>query len=532
MKEVIFGDQARTKLLEGVNIIADAVAATLGPKGRNAILARGAAPPIVTNDGVSIASWFNALEDPYVNCGAQMLKEVANKQNEPGDGTTTATVVARALVNNGVRQIRAGNDPLVIKDGIARASAATLERLSKLAKPVETKEQLVQVATIAVEDVETGKIIGEMMHQVGRDGAVTVEVHKNVTLEKDVTDGVVFDQGFLTPYFITNPFRQEAVMEDVPILVTDFTIDHNEELVPIADALMAKNIKAMVIICDDMRKEALTTAVTNTMKGVFSFLVIRLNGLDEQRTKNGEDLAVAVGARFIHRDVDNLEDVTADDLGSAARVVSRFDNTVIVRGAGDKSAISDRVKVLKAEQKDAISDFDRDQLKERIARLTGGIGVIRIGAATEQEVSYKKHKVEDALAATRAAAEEGIVAGGGVALLRLAQSVGAADIGEKVFYDAIQAPITAIAENAGANPETVIERICSIDSITYGWDARTNEYDEMIDRGIIDPVKVTRKAIENAVSMATMFLSAESLIVDKPEHTVSREDRLQESKGR
>jgi len=514
-KEVIFGDNARAKLLEGINIVSKAVGATLGPKGKNAILSRDTAPPIITNDGVSIASFFNKTKDPWVNVGVQSIKEVATKQNEPGDGTTTAVILAASLANEGVKYILSGRDPIEIKEGIERASKETIEALKKISKPLNSIEELVQVATIAVEDEVTGKLIGEMMHEVGKDGAITVETSKDIKLEKDVAKGIKFEQGFITPYLMTNPFRQEAVYEDVPILVTDHIISINEELSPLADGLLAKGIKGLVIICDDMKNEALTTAVTNTIKNIFSFLVIRLPGLDEERTNQGEDIAVACGAKFISKDIDKLEDVTSQDLGSAERVISKHDYTIIVKGGGSDKKIKDRVKILKQGYKEAISDFDRDKIKERIARLSGGIGVIRIGAATEQELIYKKHKIEDALAATRAAVEEGIVAGGGVVLLRLVKET--QDLGEQIFYEAIKAPIKKIVENAGKNPETIIEKILENKNLSWGWDAKKNEFKDLVEAGIIDPIKVTRKAIENAVSMSCMLISSESLICEIPD---------------
>jgi len=515
MKEIKFGEEARTKMLEGINLVAKAVANTLGPRGRNAIISRDTVHPVITNDGVTIAAFINKVEDPFVNVGVQAIKEVSVRQNEPGDGTTTATILAASLVNEGSKHIIAGIDPIEIKEGIEKASKATIEELKRIAKPVDSKEELIQIATISVEDEETGRIIGEMMHEVGKDGAITVETSKDVKLEKDITQGMKFEQGMITPYLMTNPYRQEAVYEDMPILVTDHTISIDEELVPLTDGLMEKGIKGLVIICDNMKGEALTTVVRNTMKGIFSFLVVRLPGLDEARTFNGEDIAIACGAKFISKDLDQFENITLEDLGSAERVISKNDYTVIVKGAGTKKEIDNRVKILKEEYKVAISDFDRDQLKERIARISGGIGVIRIGAATDQELTYKKHKIEDALAATRAAAEEGIVLGGGVALLRLSKE--SDNIGEKIFYEAIKAPIRKIAGNAGKNPETIIEKILENENKNYGWDAKRNEFKDLIESGIIDPVKVTRKAIENAVSMATIFLTCESLIVDIPE---------------
>ncbi len=535
MKEVIFSQEARSKLLEGVNLVAKAVTATLGPKGRNSILSRDTAPPVITNDGVSIASHFNKVKDPYVNTGVQMIKEVATKQNEPGDGTTTATLLAAELVNEGSKHVLAGVDPIEIKEGLKKSSTETIDKLKKLAIPVDTKEKLIEVATLSVEDTETGKLIGEIMHEVGKDGAVTVETSKDVKLEKDTTDGIKFEQGWITPYMMTNPFRQEAVYEDTPILVTDHIFSINEELVPIMEGLTQKGIKTLMVICDDMKPEPLTTAVKNTLENNFHVLVVRLPGLDEQRTYVGEDIAIACGAKFISKSIDKLDDIKLEDLGEAKRIISKQEYTVIVEGGGVKKDIDNRIKVLKEEIKNAISDFDRDQLKERIARLSGGIGVIRIGAATEQELNYKKMKIEDALAATRAAMEEGVVAGGGVALLRIANGLtgmsGLNEVvnspgistGRQIFNKAIQSPIRKIAENAGKNPETIIEKILENDNPNFGWDAKTDEYLDLMKSGIIDPVMVTRKAIENAVSMAMMFLTTESLICDFPEEKENKQ---------
>ena len=534
-KEVKTGAAAKAKLLEGVNLVAGPVAATLGPKGRNAILSRDVAPPIITNDGVSIAAWFTKVSDPFVNTGVQMIKEVSSKQNGPGDGTTTATVLAAALVNEGVRHLNSGHDPVELKEGMVRASREALDTLKTIATPVDGDlARLKQVATISVEDEETGALIGELMHQVGKDGAITVETVKDVKLEKDMTDGLKFDSGWLTPYFMTNPFRQESVLEDVPVLVTNHTLSDNAQIVPLADKLAAKGIKGLVIICQHAKGEALNTMVNNHVKGIFAFSVIRLPGLDDLQTFIGQDIATAVGATFIESELTKLQDVEPDDLGSAERVITKQESTVIVKGGGTKDDVAQRIKQLKSEVKEAVSDFDRDQLKERIARLSGGIGVVRIGAATEQELTYKKHKIEDALAATRAAVEEGIVAGGGVTMLRLGQKgirTGETSLGAQVFYQALSRPLSTIVENAGKNAETIIDRI-SIEGEPYskGWDARTGTYVDMLDAGIIDPVKVTRSAIENAVSMASMFLTTESLIVDVPEED-TREQRLRREKG-
>ena len=512
-KSVIFGDEARSKLLQGVELVNKAVSKTLGPKGRNAVLSRDVAPPIITNDGASIAAFFNKIKDPYVNTGVQMIKEVSGKSNEVGDGTTTSTVLAASLVREGIKYIAAGIDPLEIKEGILNASKEVIEGLKKIAKPISTKEEFMEVATISAEDVKMGEIIGEIIHEVGKDGGVTVETTSQPKLEKEITSGIKFDQGFITPYLMTNPYRQEAVFEDVPILITDNKIKFNEDIEPICNELLKKGIKGLVIICDDMQGEALATAVNNTMKNILSFLIIRLPGLDEWRKKNALDISIATGAKFISEDMGlKVRDITFADLGRCKRIISKRDYTIIVEGSGLKEEINKQIKFVKEELKESISDFERDQHKERIARLTGGVGVLRVGASTEQELIYKKHKIEDALSAVRAAEEQGIVSGGGASLLRLTKT--STEIGEQILYRAITEPIRIIADNAGKNADTIMEKILLQDNQNYGWDAKTNQYGDLIEKGIIDPVKVIIKAIENAVSMACVFLTTETLIVD------------------
>ena len=505
-------EDARSKILEGINLVADLVGSTIGPKGKNVVLSEGAGSPIVTNDGVTIATRFNVVEDPWVNTGVQMIKEASMKSNIVGDGTTTTTVIAQSLINSGEKQLLAGQDAHDLIASIKEDFKNTTAKLSKMAKPVKTKQDLIQVATVSTEDTEMGQLIGEIMYEVGQDGAVTVETSKDVKLEKAITEGVKFDQGFVSEYYMTNPRRQEAVFENAPILVTNHIISHDDEIVPLANALAQKNIRVLVIVCDDIKGQALVTTINNSIKGQFNFLVIRLPGLDEARTLAGQDLAIACGANFIDSALKPIEEVSLNDLGSATRVISNREDTVVVGGAGKKSDVKERIAVLRAEIEAAISDYDRDNLRERIARLSQSIGVVRLGAATQQELTYKKHKVEDGLAATRAAMEEGIVLGGGVALLRA--------IPEKcseLFKSAIRAPITRIAENAGKNADIVVEHLMDLGKPSYGWDARTNEYKDFVKYGIIDPVKVTKKALENAVSIAVGYLSIGGLVVDQPE---------------
>ena len=514
-KKVLFAGEAKWKLLEGINLVSKAVGSTIGPKGKNAILDRRTALPIITNDGVSIANWFNRVEDPFINTGVQMIKEVAQKSNEVGDGTTTATVIASYLVNEGTKKIEAGEDPAGIVDGIKLAASETLHKLKKLSKPLNTRAELIQVATISVEDKDLGELVGDVISEVGRDGAVTVETYHDLRQETEITKGIKFEQGFVTPYMITNPFRQEAVLEDVPVLICDHIFAMNDDIAPLANKLMEQGFKGMVLICDDIKGEALATAVKNTLKGIFHFLIIRLPGMDEQRQIIGKDLSVGVGANFIDKNLIPINEIDLSELGHAGKVISTAFDTVIMKGAGTKLEIKNKIQIMKEELGKAISDEERDNIKERIARLSSSIGVIKIGYPTEQELIYKKHKLEDALAATRAAEEEGTIAGGGVALLRLAPfGKFNPDAGEYVFYQAIQEPIRKIIENAGKNPETIIEKIRNNKNPNYGFDAKIGEFRDMFINGIVDPVKVTRKAIENAVSMACMFLSTETLIVD------------------
>lgn len=516
-KEILFGNDAREKLLEGIDLVAKAVTKTLGPKGKNSILSNITAPPTVTNDGVTIARYFNIVKDPWVNTGVQMIKEVAIKQNEPGDGTTTATLLAASMIHDGIKALSAGIDSIVIQDGIRRASLEIIEKLKKIAKPAETKEDLIKVATISVEDDKSGVLIGSVMHEVGKDGAVTVEVHKGVDIEKETAQGMRFDQGYMSQLFITDWLRYEANLGDVNILVTDHVISHNDEILPIVEQVAANKRNMLVIICDDMRGEAMQTTIANTANGKFRFLVIPLPGLDSARSDNGVDIATVCGAKFIHRDLEKLQNVKFEDLGSAEQLISKADSTTISRGAGKKKDIEKWIEILKGGLKSQISDFDRDQLKERIARVSQGVGVVKVGAPSQQELNYKKLKVEDALAATRAAMEEGVVPGGGVALLRLARSKQPDDPGEKILYDAIEMPIRQIAKNANKNDDEIIDQIIENENFDFGWDAKTDKFVDMINSGIIDPLKVVRKAIENAVSVAVTFLGTESLICEVDE---------------
>lgn len=514
-------EDARKKLLEGVNLVGDVVGSTIGPKGKNVVLSRVAGPPRVTNDGVSIATHFNLVEDPWVNTGVQWIKGVSMKSNIVGDGTTTATVLAQALVNEGVKQINAGQDVNEIVDGLRAGEKEIQGHLDTMAKKIKTKQELIDIATISMEDEEAGKLVGELMHEIGQDGAVTVHTSKDVKLETEISSGMKFEEGWVDDRFMTDPLRQRTVLDNVPILVTNHAVVYNDQLKGIAEGLVAKDVRKLVIICDKMQGQALATAIKNTQDGGFTFLVIGLPGLDLKRTLAGKDIAIACGAQFIDKDITPLQDVSFEtDLGFAERVICDRESTAIIGGEGKKKDIQHRIDQLKEELKVAISDYDRDNLKERIAALAGKIGIIRVGTPTEQELEYKRDKFEDALAACRAAMDLGIVPGGGVALLQassfkqmFSSTRTAAD---KILIYALRAPMTRIVENAGKNAETIIDKVSSMPK-NYGFDAKVGDFKDMLKSGIIDPVKVTKAALENAVSMAIMFFTSESLIVDKPE---------------
>lgn len=520
------GSEARNKILKGINTVAEPIAATIGPKGRNAVISRGSSSPLITNDGVTIARAFGKLKDPYENDGAQMVKGVSIKSNEVGDGTTTSTVLAAAMANEANKLLASGIDPIVLKEGIERAYNKAIKKLEKMALPVQDEKRLVQVATISVEDDVTGQIIGKMMHDVGDDGAITVETSRDVKLESKITEGIKFEQGFVSWHFMMNPVRQETVIDGAPILVTDHVIESwEEQLLPVTEYLLSKGIKALTLICDDIKGDALVGAIQNVQGGEFFYNIVRLPGLDQQRTDNGRDIAIAVGCEFVDKNVTPFHDVTLPQMGYAKRVVTKPYETIIVNAAGKKKEIEKRIKELKKEKEITVYPRDRDLLKERIARLSQGIGVIRVGAATELELNYKKLKIEDALAATRAAQEEGIVPGGGIALINLYER--SEHPGEKVFYESLKEPFRKIAENAGKNAGALEEKVFAL-PVGEGWDAKQDKYVDMVENGIIDPVKVTKAALQNSTSMALMFISMDSHIVNMDEDT----DKAQEPQGR
>lgn len=513
-QEVENGSSTLKKILTGINLVARSVGSTIGPKGRNVVISRNNDIPLITNDGVTIARRVNQVKDPWVNTGVQMIKQVSEKSDVVGDGTTTSTVLAANMASEALKHITVGISPMDLKAQIQVAYDKTMKELEKLAIPVTTKEQLIQVATVSVEDEEMGKIIGELMYDVGADGAITVETSRDTKLEKVKTDGISFGQGFHNYYYLQTVLersRWEIDMKDVGIIVTNHTIEDQDQIMAITEKLLQRGVKELVIVCDDMKDEALQLTVENTQKRIFKYVVVRLPGLDEQRMQNGIDIAVACGAKFIDKDIDDLESAEVEDLGSAKRVIVKAYETVIVNGAGKKKDVNARVQELKKEREISVYPEDRDRLKERIARLSGGIGVIKVGTPTPSELEYKQHKLEDGLAATRAASEEGVVPGGGIALFNLYKE--GKTPGEKIFYEALLSPIKQIAKNAGANPDTIIEKLREQPK-SVGWNAKTGEYVDMIENGITDPVKVTKAALQNSTSMAIMFLGIGSHIVN------------------
>jgi len=523
-KQIKFSEDARAGLRRGIDILANAVKVTLGPKGRNVVLDKGFGSPTITNDGVTIAKEIE-LEEKFENLGAQLIKEVAEKTNDvAGDGTTTATVLAQAIISEGLKNVAAGANPMAIRRGIEKASKLAVEELKKNAKPVAGKEEIAQVASISADNREVGTLIADVMDMVGRDGVITVEEGRTIGLEKEVVEGMQIDQGYLSPYMVTDANRMEAVVEDPVILITDKKISAASDLVPILEKIVQTGKKDVVIIADDVDGEALATVVLNKLRGVFTALCVKAPGYGDNKKEMLFDLAVLTGAQVVSEDTGiTFDKVELDMLGSARRVVATKDKTTIVEGRGEPKKIKDRVAQIKAQIEKAESDFDREKLQERLAKLSGGVGVIKVGAATEVELKELKHRIEDAVSATKAAIEEGIVPGGGVALVDVIKSldnveVADADekVGVKIVKKALEAPIRQIVQNAGKDGSVVIEEVRHQD-IGVGYDAATDQYVDMIKAGIIDPLKVTRSALQNAASVAAMVLTTEAAVTDVPE---------------
>ncbi len=522
-KIVNFSQEARDKLLRGVNILADAVTVTLGPRGRNVCLEKSWGAPTVTKDGVSVAKEIE-LEDRFENMGAQMVKEVASKTSDvAGDGTTTATVLARAIFNEGAKMVSAGHDPMSLKRGIDKAVENVLGELKKLSKPTKSREEIAQVGAISANSDRTiGDIIAEAMDKVGKEGVITVEENKALETNLDVVEGMQFDRGYLSPYFVTDPERMNATLEDCLILIHEKKIGNMKEMLPVLEAI-AKAGRPLVLIAEDIEGEALATLVVNKIRGTLNVVAVKAPGFGDRRKEMLKDVAVLTGGKVISEELGlKLENVTMSDLGRAKRVVVDKDNTTIVDGAGKKGDIEGRISTIRQQIENTTSDYDKEKLQERLAKLVGGVAVIKVGAATEVEMKEKKARVEDALHATRAAVEEGIVPGGGVALVRcqvaLESLKGASDeenIGIRILARAIEEPTRWIARNAGAEPSIVVDRIRSGKG-AFGFNASTCQYEDLIKAGIVDPTKVVRTALQNAASVAGLMLTTEAAIVEKP----------------
>ena len=512
-KQVLFGNDARSRMVNGVNVLADAVKVTLGPKGRNVVLERAFGGPTITKDGVSVAKEVE-LKDKFENMGAQMVKEVASKTSDnAGDGTTTATVLAQAIVDEGMKYVAAGMSPMDLKRGIDKAVAAAIEQLHSLSKPTTTSKEVAQV----------GDIIAEAMEKVGKEGVITVEDGKSLHNELEVVEGMQFDRGYLSPYFINNPDKQVALLENPYLLLVEKKISNIRDLLPILEQV-AKSGRPLLIIAEDIEGEALATLVVNSIRGVLKTVAVKAPGFGDRRKAMLEDIAILTGGTVISSDVGlTLEKATLAELGSAKKVEVNKESTTIIDGAGKEDQIEARVKQIRAQMEETSSDYDRDTLQERVAKLAGGVALIKVGAATEVEMKEKKARVEDALHATRAAVEEGVVAGGGVALIRAKQAIKEIkgdnpeqDAGIKIVLRAMEEPMRQIVRNAGDEPSVVVDRVANGKG-NFGFNAQTGEYGDMIEMGVLDPTKVTRTALQNAASVASLILTTECMIADMPE---------------
>ena len=521
-KQIIFGEDARKALQNGVDSLANAVKVTLGPKGRNVVLDKKYGAPLITNDGVTIAKEIE-LDDPFENMGAQLVKEVSVKTNDAaGDGTTTATVLAQALINDGMKNVAAGANPMVLKKGIKTAVDTAIETIVSNSKKVSGSDDIARVATISSGDENIGKLIAEAMEKVSSDGVITVEESKTATTYSEVVEGMQFDRGYITPYMVTDSDKMEAVIDDAMILITDKKISNIQEILPLLEQIVQSGGK-LVIIAEDIEGEALSTLILNKLRGTFTCVGVKAPGFGDRRKEMLRDIAILTGGEVITDEIGlQLKDTTVEQLGRARQVKITKENTIIVDGAGDKQEIKDRVGQIRNQIADTTSDFDREKLQERLAKLSGGVAVIKVGAATEIEMKEKKLRVEDALSATKAAVEEGIVAGGGVALLNAVDSVtallekteGDEKTGVAIVLKALEAPIRQIAYNAGIEGSIIVDKILSSKKNNYGFDAYKEDYTDMLDAGIVDPTKVTRSALENAASVAAMVLTTESLVTD------------------
>ena len=521
-KQMLFEEEARRALGRGVDALANAVKVTLGPKGRNVVLDKKYGAPTITNDGVTIARDIE-LEDPFENMGAQLVKEVATKTNDiAGDGTTTATLLAQAMIHEGMRNVVAGANPMIIKKGISKAVDALVDEIKAKSKKVEGQADIAQVATISSADEETGKLIAEAMEKVGKDGVITVEESKTMKTNLSVKEGMQFDRGYISPYLVTDTDKMEAALDDPYILITDRKISAINDILPVLEQVV-KAGKQLAIIAEDVDGEALTTLVVNKLRGTFKCLAVKAPGFGDRRKAMLQDIAILTGGQVISEELGRkLDSVTIEDLGQAHKIVSTKDETTIISGKGDKNAIAERVAQIRKQISETTSDFDKEKLQERLAKLAGGVAVIEIGAATEVEMKDKKYRIEDALNATRAAVEEGIVAGGGTTFLDIqgaldsVEAEGDEKVGVDIVRRAIEEPVRQIANNAGLEGSVVVEHVKK-EADGVGFNALKNEYVNMIDTGIVDPAKVTRSALQNAASIASMVLTTETLVADKPE---------------
>lgn len=525
MKQVVFGEAGRNRLVEGVNVLANAVKVTLGPKGRNVVIDQSYGTPTITKDGVTVAKAVE-VEDFIANQGAKMVREVASKTNDvAGDGTTTATVLAQAIVNEGLKYVAAGMNPIGIKRGIDKAIDAAVAEIQKISKPIETNEEVAQVGTISANnDPAIGKIIAEAMEKVGKEGVITIEDGSGLTDELDVVEGMQFDRGFLSPYFVTNPDKQMAVLENPLILITDSKISTIRDMIPVLEGT-AKAGRPLMIIADDVDGEALATLVVNKMRGVLNVCAVKAPAFGDRKGAMLQDIAVLTGGEMITSSLGmKLEDVKLEQLGSAGKVEVTKDKTTIINGKGDRVAIDERVEGLQAVLKETTSEYDREKIQERIARLAAGVGVIKVGAATEVEMKEKKDRVDDALHATRAAVEEGIVPGGGVALIRARKAIEGVkgeddeqDAGIKIVLRAMEEPLRQIVKNAGHEPSVIVTKVVENEQEKFGFNAQSGQYGDMIAMGVVDPTKVTRCALQNAGSVAGLILTTDCVIAEKPE---------------
>ena len=528
-KQLAFAEDARRRLKDGVDVLASAVATTLGPKGRNVALDRKFGSPTITHDGVTVAKEVE-LDDPFENMGAQLLKEAATKTNDiAGDGTTTSTVLAHAMVNDGLKNLSAGANPMMLKRGIERAAKAVSEAITKMAIDVTTKEEIASVAAISAQDPDIGELIAEVMDKVGKDGVITVEESKGLEFETEYVEGMQFDRGYISPYFVTDPEGMEAVIEEPYVLIHDKKISAASDIVPLLEKLVQVGTRDLVVLAEDIDGEALATLVLNKLRGMLNVLAVKAPGFGDRRKAMLQDIAVLTGGTVITEELGRkLESVTINDLGKAGKVSATKDDTTVIEGQGDADKIKGRIEEIKTEIDRSTSDYDKEKLQERLAKLSGGVAVIRVGAATETELKEKKHRVEDALSATRAAVEEGIVPGGGVALINALESIeklsdDEADIntGIKVVRSALEMPLRGISRNAGQEGAVVLEAVRreqeESKSDRIGYDVISGDYVDMVEAGIVDPAKVTKGALENAASIAAMILTTEALITDIPQ---------------